>query len=340
MAIERDQARIVGGVRYGRSTGAPIALVIQNRDAANWVGVLDVEAPAQAAEPVRVPRPGHADLGGALLYGHEDLRDVIERASARETAARVAVGAVARRLLEHVGCRLGSHVVAVGGERADAAAVAERLAEAGWPAAADADPVRCLDAAASERMQSAIRAAGERGDTLGGVFEVLAMGCPAGLGSYVQFDCRLSSRLAAAVMSIPAIKGVEIGGGFALAAAPGSQVHDEIAWEPETGYRRNTNRAGGVEGGMSTGETIVVRAAMKPIATLTSPLATVEMGSHLAVQARVERSDVCAVPAAAVVAEAMVALCLADALLERFGGASLVELDDALAAAKRRTAEL
>lgn len=337
MAIERDQVTLAGGVRYGRTTGAPIALVVANRDAANWLGVLDVELPAEPADPVRVPRPGHADLGGALLYGHADLRDVIERASARETAARVAVGAVARRLLGEAGCSIASHVVAIGGQQADRSVLVAQLASDRWPETADADPVRCLDAAAATRMQAAIGAAAEHGDTLGGIFEVIVAGCPAGLGSYSQADRRLGSHLAAAVMSIPAIKGVEIGGGFALADAPGSEVHDEIIWSAEDGYRHATNRAGGVEGGMSTGEHIVVRAAMKPIATLRSPLRSVELGTHASVVSRFERSDVCAVPAAAVVAEAVVALALAGAMLERFGGASLAELLDAVTAAGRRT---
>ncbi len=337
MSIEHDRVLVMGGVRYGRTTGAPIALVVQNRDAANWRGVLDVERPAKPSDPVRIPRPGHADLGGALLYGHADLRDVIERASARETAARVAVGAVARRLLAEVGCSIASHVVGVGDERAEGAVVAEQLASAAWPEAADADPVRCLDAEAAARMQAAIAAAGERGDTLGGVFEVVAWGCPAGLGTYVQADRRLGSRLAAAVMSIPAVKGVEIGGGFGSSVMPGSEVHDEIVWDAAAGFRRATNRAGGVEGGMSTGEPIVLRAAMKPIATLRTPLRTVELGTHTAVESRFERSDVCAVPAAAVVAEAVVALTLAEALLDRFGGASLPELLEAVAAAGRRS---
>jgi chorismate synthase len=340
MAIEHDQATVVGGVRYGHTTGAPIALVVTNRDAANWLGVLDVESAPVPADPIRVPRPGHADLGGALLYGHTDLRDVIERASARETAARVAVGAVARRLLAEAGCSIASHVVAIGGQQADPYVLAAQLGSAQWSETADADPVRCLDAAAATRMQAAIGAAGERGDTLGGVFEVVVSGCPAGLGSYVQADRRLGSQLAAAVMSIPAVKGVEIGDGFALADASGSEVHDEIVWGAEDGYRRATNRAGGVEGGMSTGEQIVVRAAMKPIATLRSPLRSVELGTHAPVTSRFERSDVCAVPAAAVVAEAVVSLALADAMLERFGGASLAELLDAVAAAGRRARDM
>jgi chorismate synthase len=333
MHIESDRVNIRGGVRYGRTTGAPIALVIENRDAANWGAVLDVQEPEQRAEPVRVPRPGHADLGGAQLYGLDDLRDVIERASARVTAARVACGAVARRLLVELGCTVASHVVRIGAEAAGVAPTPEGLA------AVDDDPLRCLDAEASLRMQAAITDATERGDSLGGVVEVIAYGCPPGLGSYAQADRRLSSLLAAAVMSIPAMKGVEVGGGFALAALPGSQVHDEIVWDEVRGYVRASNRAGGVEGGISTGEPIVLRAAMKPIATLRAPLRTVELGSHRSVEARVERSDVCAVPAVGVIAEAVVALTLADAMLQRFGGASLPELQAAVATARERAAQ-
>jgi chorismate synthase len=340
MSIERDQVLLRGGVRYGITTGAPIALVVENRDAVNWAAELAPEPTDAPAEPISVPRPGHADLGGALLYGHTDLRNVIERASARETAARVAAGAVARRLLEEIGCQVASHVLRIGGEAADPEVLAAAVAAAGWPAVADGDPVRCLDAAASGRMLAAITAAGERGDTLGGIFEVRAEGCPAGLGTYAQGDRRLSALLAAAVMSIPAIKGVEIGAGFALAALPGSQVHDPIVWDRTSGYHRASNRAGGVEGGMSTGEPIVVRAAMKPIATLRTPLPSVDMGTRQPVVSRFERSDVCAVPAAAVVGEAMMALTLAAAVLDRFGGASVAELVAAVRAARRREAEL
>lgn len=330
--IESDRARIVGGVRYGRTTGAPIALVIENRDAANWGDALSVDEPAERAARVRVPRPGHADLGGALLYDLDDLRDVIERASARETAARVACGAVARRLLAEIGCRVRSHVVRIGAVAASPPVDLDELE------AADDDPVRCLDAAASRSMQAAIDTAAEQGDTLGGVFDVVAVGFPAGVGSYAQADRRLGARLAAAIMSIHAVKGFEIGAGFAAAGLPGSQVHDEIGWAEGRGYFRHTNRAGGVEGGISTGEPIVVRAAMKPIATLATPLRSVELGSHRAAEAPVERSDVCAVPAAAVVGEAVVALTLADAALQRFGGETLADFSAAVAAAAARTA--
>ncbi len=328
MQIEVDRAQITAGVRYGRTTGAPIAMTIANRDAENWADVLSVEPVDAPAEPVRVPRPGHADLGGALLYGSPDLRDVIERASARETAARVACGAVARRILEDVGCGVVSHVVRVG----DVAIEPGRLPAPGI----DDDPLRCADPEVSERMRAAIDDAAAAGDTLGGVFEVVATGFPPGVGSYVQGDRRLGVRLTAAVMSIPAIRGVEIGLGFAAAALPGSAVHDEIAWDERDGYRRTSNRSGGIEGGMSTGEPIVLRAAMKPIATLRRPLHSVELESHRPVEARYERSDVCAVPAASVVGEAAVALCLADALVDRFGSATIDELTDAVTAARRR----
>jgi len=329
MRIEADRVEITAGVRYGLTTGAPIAMTIANRDAENWADVLSVEPADAAAEPVRVPRPGHADLGGALLYGSPDLRDVIERASARETAARVACGAVARRILEEIGCGVVSHVVRVG----DVAVEPGRLPGPD----VDDDPLRCADPDASERMRAAIDAAAAGGDTLGGVFEVVANGFPAGVGSYVQGDRRLGARLSAAVMSIPAIRGVEIGLGFAAASLPGSAVHDEIAWDERDGYHRTSNRSGGIEGGMSSGEPIVVRAAMKPIATLRRPLRSVELGSHRAVEARYERSDVCAVPAASVAGEAAVALCLADAVLDRFGAATIDELIDAVTDARRRS---
>ncbi|HSL96460.1 MAG TPA: chorismate synthase [Thermoleophilia bacterium] len=360
--IEQDRVRILGGVRHGLTTGAPIALAIANRDAANWADVMSVDAPGleppepgatapaseaeggsagggpsegapavaardeERAATVDIPRPGHADLGGALLYELDDIRDVIERSSARETAARVACGAVARALLESVGCRVGSHVVAIGGVEAEATlglTDGERV---------DADDVRCLDAAAADRMREAIDAAAADGDTLGGVFEVCAFGYPFGVGSYVQGDLRLGARLAGAVMSINAIKGVEIGAGFAAAARRGSEVQDPIVWDEEAGYGRASNHAGGIDGGISTGETIVLRAAMKPIATLRAPLPTVTLGSHVRVESRYERSDTCAVPAASLVGEAMVALTLADGLLERFGGATVGDLAAGVAA--------
>ncbi len=323
MSIEQDRVQISAGVRYGKTTGAPIALTIANRDAANWGRTLSVEPLAEgeeAAEPVSVPRPGHADLGGALLYGLDDVRPVIERASARETAARVALGAVAKGLLGALGCRVASHVVAVGGVRGGAELTLDGVERV------EADPMRCADPQASERMRAAVDDAMAQGDTLGGVVEVIAWGYPPGVGSYAQGDRRLQSVLAEAVLTVPAIKGVEFGLGFAAAALPGSQVHDAIEYRGEEeggGYARAGNNAGGIEGGISTGAPIVLRAAMKPISTLRSPLPSVDMRTHEVVESRFERSDICAVPAAGIVLEAVVALALAAAALERFGGATV-----------------
>ena len=322
-SIEQDSVRVLGGVRHGRTTGAPISLFIPNRDAANWGDALAVEAPAPGQtgqERVVVPRPGHADLGGALLYDLDDIRDVIERASARETAAKVACGAVAKSLLAALGCSVASHVVAIGGVTAESGMSLADVARV------EASPVRCRDEEVGRRMIAAIDDASSAGDTLGGVVEVLAFGYPPGVGSYVQGDLRLRSKLAAAVLTVPAIKGVEFGLGFAAAALPGSQVHDPIAYDAASGYGRTSNGAGGIEGGISTGQTIVLRAAMKPISTLREPLDTVEMGTHRPVKSRFERSDVCAVPAVGIVLEAVIALTLADAALERFGGATVREL--------------
>lgn len=316
MRIERDRARILSGVRFGRTLGSPIALLVENRDWENWREVMSAES--GEAEPVAVPRPGHADLAGSWKYGHNDLRDVLERASARETALRVALGAVARRLLEEFGVEMGSFVVSVG--------------RASWEPPewffpgeeVDSSPLRCPDQKATRRMREEVDKAREAGDSVGGVFQVVARGVPPGLGSYVQADRRLDARLAAALMGIPAVKGVEIGLGFEAARRPGSEVHDGIYLEDGHIVRR-TNRAGGIEGGVSNGEPIVVRAAMKPIPTLTKPLPSVDLEDLTPVPAHKERSDVCAVPAAAVVAEAAVALVLADAFLEKFGGDSVEE---------------
>ena len=335
-SIEQDRVRVLGGVRHGRTTGAPLALFVPNRDASNWGDVLAVEAPPAGGEApgrVVVPRPGHADLGGALLYGLEDIRDVIERASARETAAKVACGAVAKALLAKLGCTVASHVVALGG------VTAESGLEPGDVQRVEASPVRCADEAAGQRMIAAIDEAAAAGDTLGGVVEVLAFGYPPGVGSYVQGDRRLQSRLAAAVLAVPAIRGMEFGLGFAAAALPGSRVHDPLGYDPVRGYVRESNRAGGMEGGISTGETIVVRAAMKPISTLREPLDSVEMESHRPVKSRFERSDVCAVPAVGIVLEAVLALTLADAALERFGGATVGDVVAAVDAYKLRIRE-
>ncbi len=331
MRIESDRAEILSGVRHGETLGSPVTLLVRNRDWENWTVAM---SPAPLAEPasdetlrrVHLPRPGHADLVGSLKYDRTDARDILERASARETAARVAAGALAKRLLAELGITVGSHVVSLGG--IDAAVPAELPEELN--AAADPSPVRCLDAEAEGRMIDAIDAAKHDGDTLGGIFEVVARGVPAGLGSHVSWDRKLDGRLAGALMSIQAIKGVEVGLGFEGARRPGSRVHDEIVRDPASprsaGFGRAGNHAGGLEGGITTGLPLVVRGAMKPISTLMRPLATVDLRTGEVAEAVRERSDVCAVPAAGVVGEAMVALVLAAAVLETFGGDTLGDL--------------
>ncbi len=311
--IECDQVRILGGVIDGQTIGAPVALLIANRDYENW---------RERVEPAWTrPRPGHADLAGAIKHGLGDLRLVAERASARETAARVAAGALAKALLSQAGASVGSYVEAIGPMRAqvDEMPLDERLARAG------ASDVACPDESAAQAMRAAIDAARAAGDSLGGVIVVVASGLPAGLGSHAQWDRRLDGRLAQALMSIQAIKGVEIGPAFENATRPGTQVHDAL-YPGAHGPERRTNRAGGLEGGMTNGEQVVIRAAMKPIPTTVSPQPTVDLATGQAVATHYQRSDVCAVPAAAVVAEAMVAWVLADALLERYGGDSQNDL--------------
>jgi chorismate synthase len=276
-----------------------------------------------AAKQVTRPRPGHADLAGAMKYGHRDIRNVLERSSARETTARVAVAGVAKRLLQEFGITILSHVIEIGGIR-----IAPTL-DLPWEEikrAAEASEVRCADPAAESAMIAAIDAARERGDTLGGVFEVVALGCPVGLGSYVQWDRRLDGRIAQAFCSIQAIKGAELGMGFETARRPGSQVHDEIVFDADSGFRRTTNNAGGLEGGVTNGQPVIARAAMKPLSTLRTPLKSVDLATKQAVEAVVERSDVCAVPAAGIVGEAMLAIVLANAFLEKFGGDSIEEI--------------
>lgn len=330
MKIERDRASFMGGVRQGETTGAPVAMLIENRDWANWTEVMGAEPleggpgsnPASRDKAVRFPRPGHADLTGVLKYDRRDARDILERASARETAARVAAGSVARCLLEAFGVIIAGQVVSIGSVRAAADLGIELSALADR---AEASPVRCADPEASAGMVAEIDAARSRGDSLGGVFEVAAAGLPPGLGSHVAWDRKLDGRLAAALMSLQSVKGVEVGLGFEAACRPGSEVHDEIAYEPDRGFFRLTNRAGGLEGGMTNGEPLVVRAAMKPIATLYRPLRTVDLASRQSHQATVERSDACAVPAGAVIGEALVAFELAAAWMEKFGGDSLGE---------------
>ncbi len=310
MKIERDRATILGGLRRGRTTGAPVALSIPNLDAPNW-------ADLDGRPPVTTPRPGHADLAGALKYGHQDLRDVIERASARETAARVAAGALAEAFLAAFEIRLGAYVTAIGSVRLATLPAADTAA---W-AAAETSEVNCPDPAAGRAMVEAVKEAAGRGDTLGGTFRVTALGVPPGLGSHVQADRRLDGRLAAALMSIPGVKAVEIGDGFALAREPGSAAHDEIGH----GLRRYSNHAGGIEGGVTNGEPVVVGAAMKPIPTLRQPLRSVDLSTMEPAPALKERGDVCAVPAASVVGLAAVAFELARAWLEKFGGDSLAQ---------------
>lgn len=321
MKIERDHAEILAGVRHGLTLGSPIALLIRNRDWENWQEKMAVEPIAGDVDRVTRLRPGHADLTGAIKYGFNDVRPVLERASARETAARVAAGAVARRLLDEFGIQFFGRVMALGGVEAHTEAPPD------WQRA-EASPVRCDDPEAEAAMIAAIDAAKEDGDTVGGVVEVQAHGVPIGLGSHVQWNRKLDGLIAQAICSINAFKGVEFGAGFAATGRRGSRVHDVILpaseWEGRP-WRQASNRHGGIIGGVSTGEAIVVRAAVKPIPTLAHPLPSVDLDTGEEVLAHYERSDVCVVPAAAVVAEAMVALVLAGALLEKFGGDSLPE---------------
>lgn len=325
MKIERDQVHIVSGVRWGMTLGSPITLRIANRDWENWKTTMSVAPPDPGASPKEVtrPRPGHADLAGAMKYNHRDIRNVLERSSARETTARVAVAGVGKRLLAEFGITILSHVVEIGGVR-----VPESL-DLPWDdlhRRAEDSEVRCADPETEAAIVTAIDQAKTKGDTLGGVFEVVALGCPVGLGSYVQWDRRLDGRLAQAFCSIQAIKGAELGLGFETARRPGSAVHDEILFDTTSGFRRSSNNAGGLEGGVTNGQPVVVRAAMKPLSTLRTPLKSVDLATKEPVEAVVERSDVCAVPAAAVVGEAMMAIVLAQAFLEKFGGDSVDEI--------------
>jgi len=320
--IEEDRAEILGGVRHGLTLGSPLALLIANRVWEDWQDVMQIGPYEGETKKLTRLRPGHADLAGAMKYGFDDARNVLERASARETAARVAAGAVCRRLLEEFGMEVHSHTVSIGD------VVASGDGEPDWTAVEES-PVRCADAEASGRMVAAIDVAREAGDTLGGIFEMRATGVPIGLGSHVMWDRKLDGLLAQAVMSIHAVKGVEIGRGFALTGTPGSQAHDVILppgqWQGRA-WRRETNRAGGLEGGMTNGEPLVVRGALKPISTLSKPLPSVDLHTAAEIRAHYERSDVCTVPAAGVIGEAMVAIVLAGAMLEKFAGDSLAEM--------------
>lgn len=320
MAIEQDRVEFLSGLRGSLTLGSPLTLLIRNKDWENWQEIM---APGDGAllteRVVTKPRPGHADLPGALKYRQRDIRNILERASARETAVRVAVGAVAQELLAAFGIRVQGQVVAIGPVRGEASGkiLGRELYD---------NPFYCPDNNAAEAMREAVDQARKEGDSLGGVFQVIVEGVPPGLGSHVQWDRRLDGRLAQSLMSIPAIKGVEIGLGLEGAVLPGSQVHDEIHYSPERGFYHRTNHAGGLEGGITNGENIVIRAAMKPIPTLLSPLNSVDILSKEPFQAAVERSDVCAVPAAAIVGEAAVAWEIAVALLEKFGGDHLEEM--------------
>ena len=321
MNIEQDRAEIVSGVRHGLTIGSPISLVIQNRVWEDWQETMSVAPPDKEVAPITSPRPGHADLAGAIKYGTEDIRPILERASARETAARVAVGAVARRFLQEFGIAIHSHTVNIGNHQA-------RQNEAMDWQQVESSSVRCADAGAEKAMMAAIDEAKAEGDTLGGASELIGTGIPVGLGSHVQWHRRLDGQIAQAVMSINAVKGVEIGAGFVLADIKGSKAQD-IIQPNEQGvgfpWRRASNQAGGIEGGISNGEPIVVRAAVKPIATLGKPLPSVDLHSGKATTAHYERSDICVVPAAGVIGEAMLAITLANAMLEKFGGDNIRE---------------
>lgn len=331
MQIERDEVEFLSGVRAGETLGSPVAMLIRNRDWKNWQEIMDpaprdTDADGARKRAVHRPRPGHADLSGLLKYDRDDARDILERASARETTARVAAGAIARRMLSDCGVRIGSHLVHLGGIDAQRPATMP----ADLNAAADASPLRTLDADAERRMIACIDAAKAEGNTLGGICEVVVDGLPVGLGSHVSWDRRLDGRLGQAMLSIPAVKGVEVGMGFEAARRTGAEVHDEITLAPgqtrSGNVRRVTNRAGGLEGGMTTGEPLVLRVAMKPISTLMRPLGTIDTRTGEGAAAVAERSDVTAVPAMGVIAEAMAALVLADAMVEKFGGDSMAEL--------------
>lgn len=347
MKIESDHAEIFSGVRWGKTIGSPITILIENKDYKNWQYVMSSEPPAESMEfddprltPVTRPRPGHADLGGAIKYGHTDIRNILERSSARETAMRVALGAIAKKFLSEFNIKIGSYVIQIGmvvsrqssviGKKSDEKELLKAFEEA------EKSPVRCPDETTTKKMLKLIDRATENRDSLGGIFEVFAIGVPVGLGSHIQWDKRLDGRLAQALMSIQAIKGVEIGLGFEMAGRFGSEVMDEIFYitkseEQRTkkikgGFYRKSNYAGGIEGGMSNGMPIILRASMKPIPTLRKPLGSIDIITKKKVKAIYERSDICAVPAAGVIGEAMVALTIADAFMEKFGGDSMDEV--------------
>lgn len=320
MQIEKDQVNIVSGVRHGVTLGSPIALVVENNDWKHWTNIMGIEPnedeSVEVKRKVSRPRPGHADLNGAIKYGHRDMRNVLERSSARETTVRVAAGAVAKKILHELGIKVGGHVLEIGGVKANPPQYEsiEQLQHR-----TEESPVRCFDQEAETKMMQAIDDAKKNGDSIGGIVEVIVEGVPVGVGSYVHYDRKLDAKIAAAVMSINAFKGVEFGVGFKAAERPGSLVHDEIIWSEENGYTRASNNLGGFEGGMTTGMPIVVRGVMKPIPTLYKPLMSVDIETKEPFAASVERSDSCAVPAASVVAESVVAWEVATAIVEQFG---------------------
>ncbi|MFY4775979.1 chorismate synthase [Metabacillus sp. RGM 3146] len=320
MQIEKDQVQLLSGIRHGVTLGSPLALVVENKDWTHWTKIMGAapiseEEEKEMKRQISRPRPGHADLNGAIKYGHRDMRNVLERSSARETTVRVAVGAVARKILSECGIKVTAHVREIGGVKANPSfETIEELNQL-----TENSPVRCADEEASLKMMKAIDEAKENGDSIGGIVEVIVEGMPPGVGSYVHYDRKLDAKIAAAIVSINAFKGVEFGIGFEAAEKPGSEVHDEIAWSEELGYYRKTNRLGGFEGGMTTGMPLIIRGVMKPIPTLYKPLQSVDIETKETFSASIERSDSCAVPAASVVAEAVVAWETAKALVEQFG---------------------
>ena len=336
MQIEKDQVLITSGVRHGKTLGSPVTLTVVNDDWKHWTGIMGIEPleddvkPEDIKRQITRPRPGHADLVGGMKYGHRDLRNVLERSSARETTMRVAIGAVAKQFLRELGIQTVSYVTEIGGIKTNVNSYANVSIEE-LRAIVENDPVYCADQEASAKMVAAIDDIKGRGDTLGGVVEVVIEGCPPGIGSYVQFDRKMDGKLAGAMMSINAFKGVEFGLGFGMAKIPGSEVHDEIAWSKDRGYYRKTNRLGGLEGGMTTGMPIVVRGVMKPIPTLYKPLESVDIETKEAFTATIERSDPCAVPAASVVAEHVIATEMAKAIMDEFRSDTMGGLKEEIA---------
>ena len=324
MKIETDQAEIWSGVRHGKTLGSPIGILIHNKDWENWTKKMSVDPVDDAVKKVTLPRPGHADLAGVQKYGFDDIRNVLERSSARETTMRVALGSVCRKLLEDLGITVGSRVIQIHDVK-DETPISPDISPEALNKQADKSPVRCLDKQAEFAMMKSIDDAKENGDSVGGIFEVVAPGLPYGLGTYTQWHQKLQARISGLMMSVNAFKGIEIGSGFSGGTQFGSEVHDEIGWDGEK-YIRHSNNAGGIEGGMSNAQAIVLRMAMKPIPTLIKPLRSVDIHTKEKKDAHKERTDACAVPAASIIAESMLCFVLADALLEKFGGDSMEQI--------------